>query len=132
MSEEEKKENSNEYLREIINKYDFIESIYITDFDGGEIAHEDKEPDSSEENNNVQGILLAYNFNNSIDQTTKTEQWKMNNVTTVFDDHTFFQSKLGKKAFVHFICENEKYNHEVMKEIVDDLRSKMEKIEGLI
>ena len=40
MSEEEKKENSNEYLREIINKYDFIESIYITDFDGGEIAHE--------------------------------------------------------------------------------------------
>ena len=132
MSEEEKKENSNEYLREIINKYDFIESIYITDFDGGEIAHEDKEPDSSEENKNVQGILLAYNFNNSIDQTTKTEQWKMNNVTTVFDDHTFFQCKLGKKAFVHFICENEKYNHEVMKEIVDDLRSKMEKIEGLI
>lgn len=139
MEGEEKKDNEqeevhHEYLKEIINKYDFIEAIYITDFDGAVIAQELQKPIENEDESykKIHGILLAYNFNLSIDQTTKTEKWIMKNVTTIFDNHTIFQNKINKNSFVHFICENDKYNHEVMKEIAEDIKEKMKPIEELI
>ena len=70
MEGEEKKDNEqeevhHEYLKEIIDKYDFIEAIYITDFDGAVIAQELQKPIENEDESykKIHGILLAYNFN---------------------------------------------------------------------
>ena len=127
--ENQEKIKSNEYLSKIIEKYDFIESIILTDFDGSLIALAFKKglEKSVEEEKNIRSIL-SYNFSISLDQISKINKWKANSITSFFDKHVLYQKKLNEVVISHFICNQNEYYHEIMKNISDKLSKKFEPI----
>ena len=120
----------NEYLLYFIEKYDFIESIIVTDYDGSlMISAFQKGLQKPEEEKKSLRSILSYYFNISLDQISKTVKWKTQNITSIYNKHVIYQSKLNDVAFCHIICKEDEYNHAVAQNIVDNLREKFKPIE---
>ena len=119
----------NEYLSKIIEKYNFIESIILTDLDGSLIAvgFKDEFEKTEEDEKNIRS-LLSYNFSISLDQISKISKWKTNSITSFFDKHVVYQKKLNEVVICHIICNENEYYHEIIKNIADILAKKFEPI----
>ena len=125
-------ENSqdNEYLSHFIEKYDFIESIIITDYEGSlMISAFQKELQKTEEDKKTLRSMLSYYFNISLDQISKTVKWNTQNITSLYDKHVIYQCKLNDVAFCHIICKEEDYSHVIVQNIADNIKEKFKPIE---
>ena len=120
----------NEYLSKIIEKYDFIESIIITDYNGSlMISSFLNNPSLPEEERKNLRSVLSYCFNVSLDQISKTVKWKTNSITSFFDKHILYQRKLNDVALCHMICKEDDYCHIIVQNIADNIKEKFEPIE---
>ena len=120
----------NEYLSKIIEKYDFIESIIITDYNGSlMISSFLNNPSLPEEDRKNLRSVLSYCFNVSLDQISKTVKWKTNSITSFFDKHILYQRKLNDVALCHMICKEDDYCHIIAQNIADNIKEKFEPIE---
>ena len=120
----------NEYLSKIIEKYDFIESIIITDYNGSlMISSFQNNPSLPEEDRKNLRSILSYCFNVSLDQISKTVKWKTNSITSFYDKHIIYQRKLNDVALCHMICKEDDYCHIIAQNIADYIREKFEPIE---
>ena len=120
----------NEYLSKIIEKYDFIESIIITDYNGSlMISSFQNNPSLPEEDRKNLRSILSYCFNVSLDQISKTVKWKTNSITSFYDKHIIYQRKLNDVALCHMICKEDDYCHIIAQNIADNIREKFEPIE---
>ena len=120
----------NEYLSKIIEKYDFIESIIITDYNGSlMISSFLNNPSLPEEERKNLRSVLSYCFNVSLDQISKTVKWKTNSITSFFDKHILYQRKLNDVALCHMICKEDDYCHIIAQNIADNIKEKFEPIE---
>ena len=120
----------NEYLSKIIEKYDFIESIIITDYNGSlMISSFQNNPSLPEEDRKNLRSILSYCFNVSLDQISKTVKWKTNSITSFYDKHIIYQRKLNDVAMCHIICKEDDYCHIIVQNIADNIREKFEPIE---
>ena len=120
----------NEYLSKILEKYDFIESIIITDYDGSlMISSFQNNPSLPEEERKNLRSILSYCFNVSLDQISKTVKWKTNSITSFYDKHIIYQRKLNDVALCHMICKEDDYCHIIAQNIADNIREKFEPIE---
>ena len=130
MSEQEQNKD-NEYLLKLIERYDFIESIIITDFDGSlMISAFKKDSKETDEDKRKMRSALAYDFSVSINQISKTEKWKTKAITTFFDEHIIYQRKLNKVAICHIICNQNEYCHEIVNTISNEICNKFASIEN--
>jgi hypothetical protein len=121
--------SNNDYLKKVIEKYSFIEAIYVTDLEGVKISSMCVNPDNqSEEMKKIKNVL-AMNYMSSHEQIAKVEKGNIRNVSIMFENHIVFQSRINKVMLVHFICKNENYNHEILKDIVDTLKKMLENVE---
>ena len=120
----------NEYLSKILERYDFIESIIITDFDGSLMISSFQNSDATKEEDkkNLRSVL-SYYFSVSLDQISKTVKWKTNSVTSFYDKHVIYQRKLNDVALCHMICKEDDYCHIIVQNIADNIREKFEPIE---
>ena len=120
----------NDYLLKIIEKYDFIESIIITDYDGSLMisAFKNGLEKTEDEKKNLRSVL-AYYFNISLDQISKTVKWKTNSVTSFFDNHIIYQRALNKVALCHMVCNENDYCHIIAQKVADKISKKFEPIE---
>ena len=120
----------NEYLTKILEKYDFIESIIITDFDGSLMISsiQNSEFNTEEDKKNLRSAL-SYYFSISLDQISKTVKWKTNSITSFYDKHIIYQRKLNDVALCHMICKEDDYCHIIAQNIADNIREKFEPIE---
>ena len=120
----------NEYLSKIIEKYDFIESIIITDYNGSlMISSFQNNPSLPEEDRKNLRSILSYCFNVSLDQISKTVKWKTNSITSFYDQHIIYQRKINDVALCHMICKEDDYCHIIAQNIADNIREKFEPIE---
>ena len=120
----------NEYLSKILEKYDFIESIIITDYNGSlMISSFQNNPSLPEEERKNLRSILSYCFNVSLDQITKTVKWKTNSITSFYDKHIIYQRKLNEVALCHMICKEDDYYHIIAQNVADNIREKFEPIE---
>ena len=124
--------NSQIYLKELLQKFDFIKGIWITDFDGALLMSELNEDfiknntiESTDENHNNSKlkVSLSFLFNSAIDQITKIEKWKTKNLVTIYDTIAIFQSKLSKSLLAHFLCDASNFNYGMLNEISQELRN---------
>ena len=122
--------NDNDYLLKIIEKYDFIEAIIITDYDGSLMISAFKKgiEKTEDEKKNLRSVL-AYYFNISLDQISKTVKWKTNSVTSFFDNHIIYQRALNKVALCHMICVENEYCHIIAQKVAEEISKKFEPIE---
>ena len=122
---------NNDYLSKIIEKYDFIESIIITDYDGSLMisAFKNGLEKSEEDKKNLRSVL-SYYFSISLDQISKTVKWKTNSVTSFFDNHIIYQRKLNKVALCHMVCSEKDYCHIIAQKVGDEISKKFEPIEN--
>jgi hypothetical protein len=120
----------NDYLSQIIEKYEFIESIIITDYDGSLMISAFKSglKKSEEDKKNLRSIL-SYYFSISLEQISKTVKWKTNSVTSFFDNHIIYQRKLNSVALCHIVCNESEYCHIIAQKIGDEISKKFEPIE---
>ena len=120
----------NDYLSQIIEKYEFIESIIITDYDGSLMISAFKSglKKSEEDKKNLRSIL-SYYFSISLEQISKTLKWKTNSVTSFFDNHIIYQRKLNSVALCHIVCNESEYCHIIAQKIGDEISKKFEPIE---
>ena len=120
----------NEYLSKILEKYDFIESIIITDYNGSlMISSFQNNPSLPEEERKNLRSILSYCFNVSLDQISKTVKWKTNSITSFYDKHIIYQRKLNDVAMCHIICKEDDYCHIIAQNVADNIREKFEPIE---
>ena len=120
----------NEYLSHFLEKYDFIESIIITDYDGSlMISAFQNGLQKAEEDKKTLRTILSYYFNISLDQISKTVKWKTQSITSIYNDHVIYQSKLNDVAFCHIICKEEEYSHAIVQNIVNNIKIKFKPIE---
>ena len=121
---------NNEFLSKIIERYDFIESIIITDFDGSLMISSFQNSDSTKEEDkkNLRSVL-SYYFNISLDQISKTVKWNTKSITSFYDKHIIYQRKLNDVAMCHIICKEDDYCHIIAQNIADNIREKFEPIE---
>jgi hypothetical protein len=73
---------------------------------------------------------LSFIFNSIIEQSAKIEKWKTKNLTSIYDNHIIFQSKINKSIFAHFICDMKGFNYEICREITTEFQEKLQKIEN--
>ena len=121
---------NNEFLSKIIERYDFIESIIITDFDGSLMISSFQNSDSTKEEDkkNLRSVL-SYYFNISLDQISKTVKWNTKSITSFYDKHIIYQRKLNDVAMCHIICKEDDYCHIIAQNIADNISEKFEPIE---
>ncbi len=120
----------NEYLSHFLEKYDFIESIIITDYDGSlMISAFQNGLQKAEEDKKTLRTILSYYFNISLDQISKTVKWKTQSITSIYNEHVIYQSKLNDVAFCHIICKEEEYSHAIVQNIVNNIKIKFKPIE---
>ena len=121
---------NNEFLSKIMERYDFIESIIITDFDGSLMISSFQNSDATKEEDkkNLRSIL-SYYFNISLDQISKTVKWNTNSITSFYDKHIIYQRKLNDVAMCHIVCKEDDYCHIIVQNIADNIREKFEPIE---
>ena len=120
----------NDYLSQIIEKYEFIESIIITDYDGSLMISAFKSGlEKSEEDKKNLRSILSYYFSISLEQISKTVKWKTNSVTSFFDNHIIYQRKLNSVALCHIVCNESEYCHIIAQKIGDEISKKFEPIE---
>lgn len=120
----------NEYLSHFLEKYDFIESIIITDYDGSlMISAFQNGLQKAEEDKKTLRTILSYYFNISLDQISKTVKWKTQSITSIYNEHVIYQSKLNDVAFCHIICKEEEYSHAIVQNIVNIIKIKFKPIE---
>ena len=120
----------NEYLSKIIEKYSFIDSIIITDYDGSLMISAFKNSlEKTEEDKKSLRSVLAYYFSISLVQISKTVKWKTNSVTSFFDNHIIYQRKLNNVALCHMVCNENEYCHIIAEKIADEISKKFEPIE---
>ena len=121
---------NNEFLSKIIERYDFIESIIITDFDGSLMISSFQNSDATkeEEKKNLRSVL-SYYFNISLDQISKTVKWNTKSITSFYDKHIIYQRKLNDVAMCHIICKEDDYCHIIAQNIADNISEKFEPIE---
>ena len=121
---------NNEFLSKIIERYDFIESIIITDFDGSLMISSFQNSDATKEEDkkNLRSVL-SYYFNISLDQISKTVKWNTKSITSFYDKHIIYQRKLNDVALCHMICKEDDYCHIIAQNIADNIREKFEPIE---
>ena len=120
----------NEYLSKIIEKYDFIESIIITDYNGSLMISSFQNSDATKEEDkkNLRSVL-SYYFNISLDQISNTVKWNRKSITSFYDKHIIYQRKLNDVALCHMICKEDDYCHIIAQNIADNIREKFEPIE---
>ena len=120
----------NEYLSHFLEKYDFIESIIITDYDGSlMISAFQNGLQKAEEDKKTLRTILSYYFNISLDQISKTVKWKTQSITSIYNEHVIYQSKVNDVAFCHIICKEEEYSHAIVQNIVNNIKIKFKPIE---
>lgn len=135
--------NYNYFLSEIVKKYAFIQSVWLTDSEGALISNfikgeEEKEfdPNSSgaedrqelDKNNKIK-VSLSFQLNSVMEQTSNLEKWKTKYIATFYDTMAIFQSKISKTIYIHFICDSVNFNYEIMKEITGEIKEKIQKYE---
>ena len=128
--ENQEASKNNEFLSKIIERYDFIESIIITDFDGSLMISSFQNSDATKEEDkkNLRSVL-SYYFNISLDQISKTVKWNTKSITSFYDKHIIYQRKLNDVAMCHIICKEDDYCHIIAQNIADNIREKFEPIE---
>ena len=120
INEEENNKGINKYLKKIIEKFNFIECIFLTNTHGANIAMSYKKENEKSDYDKLK-ILLTYKFKSFYEQISKIEKWGVNSIVAYYDNHTIYQGKINDDFFIHFACTNEKYNQEILKEIKDDI-----------
>ena len=110
----------NKYLKKIIEKFSFIECIFLTNIHGANIAMTYKKENEESDYDKLK-ILFTYKFKSFYEQISKIEKWGVNSIVAYYDNHTIYQGKINDDFFIHFACSNEKYNQEILKEIKDDI-----------
>ena len=128
--EDQSNSKDNDYLLKIIEKYDFIESIIITDYEGSLMisAFKNGLEKTEDEKKNLRSVL-SYYFNISLDQISKTVKWNTKSVTSFFDNHIIYQRALNKVALCHMVCNENEYCHIIAQKVADELSKKFEPIE---
>ena len=128
---EDQSYKDNDYLSKIIEKYDFIESIIITDSDGSLMisAFKNGLEKAEEDKKNLRSVL-ANHFSISLDQIAKTVKWTTNSVTSFYDNHIIYQRKLNKVALCHMVCIENNYCHIIAQKIADEIAQKFQPIEN--
>ena len=128
---EDQSYKDNDYLSKIIEKYDFIESIIITDSDGSLMisAFKNGLEKTEDDKRNLRSVL-ANHFSISLDQIAKTVKWTTNNVTSFYDNHIIYQRKLNKVALCHIVCIENNYCHIIAQKIADEIAQKFQPIEN--
>ena len=128
--ENQEASKNNEFLSKIIERYDFIESIIITDFDGSLMisSFQNSNATKEEDKKNLRSVL-SYYFNISLDQISKTVKWNTKSITSFYDKHIIYQRKLNDVAMCHIICKEDDYCHIIAQNIADNIREKFEPIE---
>jgi hypothetical protein len=124
----------NMYFTELIKKFNFIQSILVTDYEGALLSHATREEEDStlEESDkliNKARVTLSIHFNSVLDQTANLEKWKTKYLVTSYETFTIFQSKISKSTYIHIICDNNKFNYEIAKEIHSEVKEKLSKVE---
>ena len=127
--EEDEPEINYEYLDDLINKYDFIEFIYISDYDGVKIAKANKKNLKEEVLKKCRNLLPNY-FTSCLKLIGKSGRWPTKNIISFYDNYILYQVKISNTSlFAYFICNKINYNHEIIKEIINELKEKLEKID---
>ena len=124
------------YFQEIIQKYEFISALYVTDNEGALLVSSfsnksifDGEKETSEKNLVTLKSTLSFIFNSSIEQIARIEKWKTRYITTIFDTFTIFQTKISKTLFCHFICDTKIFNYNILKDVSSDIQNKFRVVE---
>ena len=127
---EDQNYKDNDFLSKIIEKYDFIESIIITDSDGSLMISAFKNGlEKNDDDKRGLRSVLANHFSISLEQISKTVKWKTNSITSFYDKHILYQSKLNKVALCHIICTEDNYCHIIAQKIADEISQKFKPIE---
>ncbi len=122
--EDENNKGINKYLKKIIEKFSFIECIFLTNIHGANIAMTYKKENEESDYDKLK-ILFTYKFKSFYEQISKIEKWGVNSIVAYYDNHTIYQGKINDDTFIHFACSNDKYNQEILKEIKDDIEKKL-------
>ena len=127
---EDQNYKDNDFLSKIIEKYDFIESIIITDSDGSLMISAFKNGlEKNDDDKRGLRSVLANHISISLEQISKTVKWKTNSITSFYDKHILYQSKLNKVALCHIICTEDNYCHIIAQKIADEISQKFKPIE---
>ena len=122
-------ETENDFLNPFIQKYDFIEAIIITDYQGNLIFSSFNKKSNNKDNNlkNIKAIL-SYYFSLSLDKINRTVKWKTNSITSFFSNYIIYQKRLNEIALCNIICKEKEYCHIIIQNLADEISKKFEHI----
>ena len=124
-------------LEKLIERYNFIKAIIITDKDGAEVLqvtnHESALQAEGPDPIRTEAIEMAYStvFQTAQDQISKLEQCGFENITVVYNDLVVEQRMLGQKILLTMICDA-KCNYSMMSVVAEDIKANLKLLDLLI
>ena len=113
------------YLKEILEKYDFINKLFITDCDGNLICpyyQQSSEEEDLDQKKLKNHLFSTYNF--AISQFDSLEKINNKGITSMYDNMIVYQTKIDNSIFIHIFCDINHYNHSIIKDICNELTSR--------
>lgn len=118
------------YLEEVLEKYDFITKLYISDTEGNLIASARKDNQGEEEEAQKTFRMASANVYNDVIGQIKNEGKSITKgITSFYDNFVLYQSKINNTFLIQIISQPDEYNHSIIEEIIQELKIKLEKIE---
>ena len=118
-------DNENDYLNLIIEKYDFIEAIFIIDLKGNEMCYaKNKKIFQKLGKTELEKLenLLNYEYNII---STQNKNKNLKSIVSFYNNFIIYQKTINEMTNIHFICNKQNYNHEIVKFIIYDLSVKI-------
>ncbi len=111
---------SDEYFKKIISKFQYINYIWITDCEGviiKNICNKNLDNRILEKLKN----LVTFGINSTSDQLQKTQKEKLKSIITIYDEQLLFQVKLSQSIFLHILSDSQTTNIEMLKIVANDI-----------
>lgn len=116
--------DSDEYFKKIITRFQYINYIWITDCEGVVIKNVcNKSTQKLFDSKILEKLknLVTFGINSTSDQLQKTQKEKLKSIITIYDEQLLFQVKLSQSIFLHILSDSLNTNIEMLKTIANDI-----------
>lgn len=114
------------YYNKIIERFNFIKYILITDNDGVIVSKKTNTLNTNIENFTKQLKSMSYVINSAYNQLIKVDKKELQSITSLYDEYILFQSKISKNFSLLILSDIKNSSMQTIREISNDIKNNLD------
>ncbi len=114
------------YYNKIIERFNFIKYILITDNDGVVVSKKTNTMNTNIESFTKQLKSMSYVINSAYNQLIKVDKKELQSITSLYDEYILFQSKISKNFSLLILSYIKNSSMQTIREISNDIKNNLD------